>query len=598
MGFLSKIKPAFWDHHDEMAAGPDGQQFSLRRKWKIIVMFTTAASLIPLLVMTAMDYGLSREAFESEAVMVTSRMVASTWHGVSFFLSEHRSVLEFVALDNTPEQLAAPGRLETILERLQSGIGGFEDIGLLNSEGNTTAYAGPYARNGASPVEEKNFRKVVEKGFFISDEQIDDQGERRLTVAVRRDLDDGDFFVLQSVLERDKLYEPVLRLGDETGEDAFIANSEGILQTPSRFFGQPNGKIPFQVHDNIQGTRIAELVDPLGRRMLAGYALIPESDFVLMIVRPKSGVMDLWFKPRLNLIWFLVFSILLIIASILWMATYLIERIHRADQNRGRALHEVEHANRLASIGRLAEGVAHEINNPLAIITQKVGLLKDLFTMRPEYGADEKVIGLVNDAMESIYRCGRVTRRLLDFSSHMESKVETVNLETVARQVLGFMQREAEKRCIGMFVDDRENLEKSIAVPQFACDRGALQQVLLILVNNAFEAMADGGRLDVAIGVEGDDRVFFSVSDTGAGIPEEKLKQIFEPFYTTSHREGASGLGLSIAYGLVREMGGEISVESLPGQGAKFTVTLPKKSPLENPDESVPDCKYHQEESK
>ncbi len=596
MGFLSKIKPAFWDQHDEMVVGADGRKYSLRRKWRLIVMFTTAASLIPLLVMTAMDYRLSRETFESEAIMVTSRMVASTWRGVSFFLSEHRSVLEFVALDNTPEQLAAPGRIETILERLKSGIGGFVDIGLLDSKGNTTAYAGPYRRTG-TPGEKESFRKVVEKGFFAGDEPTGNQDERRLVVAVRRDSQDGDFFILRSVLERDKLYEPVLRLGKETGEDAFIVNSDGILQTPSQFYGQPNGKIPFQVRDNIKGTRIAELVDPHGRRMLAGYALIPESDFVLMIVRPKSGIMDLWLKPRLNLIWFLVFSILLIIASIFWMATYLIERIHRADRNRAMALHEVEHAHRLASIGRLAAGVAHEINNPLAIIIQKVGLLKDLFTMRPEYGADEKVIGLVNEAMEAIYRCGKVTRRLLDFSSHMEPKVETVNLETVIRQVLGFMQREAEKSRIAMFVDDLENLEKSIAVPQFECDRGALQQVLLVLVNNAFEAMEDGGRLNVAIGVEGDDRVFFSVSDTGPGIPEDALNRIFEPFFTTSRREGASGLGLSIAYGLVKEMGGEISVESVPGQGAKFTVTLPRKSPLENATEAPEDCKYHQMEN-
>jgi two-component system NtrC family sensor kinase len=110
--------------------------------------------------------------------------------------------------------------------------------------------------------------------------------------------------------------------------------------------------------------------------------------------------------------------------------------------------------------------------------------------------------------------------------------------------------------------------------------------------------MEDGGRLDVALGVEADGRVFFSVSDTGPGIPEDKLKRIFEPFYTTSQREGASGLGLSIAYGLVREMGGQISVESVPGQGAKFTVSLPRKSPQENPAIAAQDCKYHQKENK
>ena len=90
-----------------------------------------------------------------------------------------------------------------------------------------------------------------------------------------------------------------------------------------------------------------------------------------MVIRQKSGITDLWLKPRMQLIGFLIFSILLIMASILGTATYLVNRIHKADQKRVQALHRVEYTNKLASIGRLASGVAHEINNPLAIINQK-----------------------------------------------------------------------------------------------------------------------------------------------------------------------------------------------------------------------------------
>jgi two-component system NtrC family sensor kinase len=110
------------------------------------------------------------------------------------------------------------------------------------------------------------------------------------------------------------------------------------------------------------------------------------------------------------------------------------------------------YANKLASIGRLASGVAHEINNPLAIINQKTGLIKDLFTMNRDYAGNEKLMGLVDNVLESVRRCGTITRRLLDFARHMESSIETVDIEAIIRQVLAFMEKEAERRCIAVSV--------------------------------------------------------------------------------------------------------------------------------------------------
>jgi signal transduction histidine kinase len=292
-----------------------------------------------------------------------------------------------------------------------------------------------------------------------------------------------------------------------------------------------------------------------------------------MMVRQESGIMDLWLRPRMRLLGFMIFSIALIMVSILGVATYLVNRIHAADQRRVQALHQVEYANKLASIGGLASGVAHEINNPLAIINQKAGLIKDLFSLNQDWAGNEKLMKLVDDVLASVRRCGAITRRLLDFARHMESSIEAVDIEAIVRQVLDFVEKEAERRCIAVSV----NVQGKI--PTFESDRGNLQQIFLNLINNAFAAMKDGGRLDMTIARQGAAHIRVTVADTGHGIPENDLKRIFEPFFTTGHGNAGTGLGLSVTYGLVSEMGGEVTVKSQVKKGTCFTVTLPLKPP-------------------
>jgi signal transduction histidine kinase len=222
----------------------------------------------------------------------------------------------------------------------------------------------------------------------------------------------------------------------------------------------------------------------------------------------------------------------------------------------------------MATLGRLAAGVAHEINNPLAIINEKAGLLEDMAKHNPDFPKRDKILGMVDSISTSVDRCSRVTKRLLGFGRRMETTRERIDLRSLIKDVLEFQGTEATHRSIDIDVQVDDN------VPMITSDRGQLQQVLLNLVSNAYAAVPDGGRIEIKVTQTNADEVAVSVSDNGSGIAPADLKNIFEPFFSTKGESG-TGLGLSITRDIVERLGGIIEAESELGEGTTFTVLLP-----------------------
>jgi two-component system NtrC family sensor kinase len=231
---------------------------------------------------------------------------------------------------------------------------------------------------------------------------------------------------------------------------------------------------------------------------------------------------------------------------------------------------QFEHAAKLASVGELSAGVAHEINNPLAVISEEAGLIKDL--MSPEFGENitfEEIVPHLENIHESVFRCRDITRKLLSFVRKTDIKLMPHNVNDLIDEVVdAFWIRE-------MAVSNIEIVKNyQPDIPKLVTDANQLKQVFLNILTNAVDAITPPGEISITTSFT-DAHISVAIADTGKGITQEQMEKIFMPFYTTKEVGKGTGLGLSVSYNIVRSFGGEILVESIPGKGSVFTVVFP-----------------------
>jgi len=251
------------------------------------------------------------------------------------------------------------------------------------------------------------------------------------------------------------------------------------------------------------------------------------------------------------------------------------ERMQRAQeqlQRRGKELGErvnqlrrlqaqLMQSERMAATGELAAQIAHEINNPLGIMKNYVGIAKMLMTEEDPNRENLKIVD------QEIGRIAGIVRRLLRFAKPGMEDIQSAQINQVIEELLALLRGQLFRRKIDVSLDLSETL------PEVNVSTDQMRQVFLNLVKNAEDAMPDGGNLVVRTRFK-KGNVEVEISDSGCGIPAEDVKNIFEPFFTTKGVKG-TGLGLSVSYGIVKNYNGEIKVESEPGVGTTFTIQLP-----------------------
>jgi two-component system NtrC family sensor kinase len=256
-----------------------------------------------------------------------------------------------------------------------------------------------------------------------------------------------------------------------------------------------------------------------------------------------------------------------------WSQT-LEDRVQQKTEELERMTQQMIQVERTSSLGRMAATVAHELNNPLSgILTYSKLIAKRVDRSLPDGPDKTQVLENLDLIRSESQRCGGIVRDLLTYARGRSAELRQAQLHPIVEQALKLVAHHIELREVAT------DVQLTLTDDTIVCDREQLVQALLALLVNAIEAMPDGGTLAVrtaADPTEPEAWVAVSVSDTGIGIPEDVQGSIFDPFFSTKNEAKGVGLGLAVVYGIVQRHEGEIRVDSKPGQGARFTIRLPR----------------------
>ena len=573
-----KTFAAIWPAFNRQDAGHLDPYYTFsdyRRIWTIGISLLTATALVPLLAVTIIHYQLIQKSVDSELILRTERLASNARRAVAFFLEERLDALRFTVNEIKYDQLTNPDHLAEVLRNLKLGFGGLTDLSVIDHTGIQLAYAGPFKLEGKNYSNQVWFIECQKCNFYVSQIFRGYRDLPHIIIAVTSFRSAGTHFILRATIETERLIQTLSAYKTGAHADIFLTNRSGIIQTPSKFYGDIFEKMSLAVPDYSPRTQAVILTDGQRRSIIVGYAFIAtqiaDTPFILMVVKQKAGMIGVWQELRANINWFVGICIMVIILVVTVTCTFMVNKLYLADRAKADTMALMEQNCQLASIGQLAAGVAHEINNPLALINETAGYVKDLFAINEQYRKDKELLEYLDYILEAVERCGTITKQLLGFARKFDVNIQKVNLKAVILDVLNFHNKEAEYRNIKVHVDvPQDNLE-------IETDRGKLQQILLNLVNNAFQAVDNGCRVDIHASHNAPGMIGITISDNGCGLPQENLSKIFEPFFTTKERGKGTGLGLAITYGLVKKLNGDISVASKENEGTTFTITLPTR---------------------
>jgi two-component system NtrC family sensor kinase len=532
-------------------------------------LFITATliGLIPTYIFGSAIYAYFSHLQEMKLSEDLKTLAVNKGSAIELFLAERVSLLEILTRSNSKEQLTSPGALEKMFTLLNMRQRSFLDLGIVDVNGEHLAYVGPYQLEDKNYSDAQWFKMAINRGWYVSDVFLGFRGVPHFVIAVKQG-EGKNAWVLRATIDSEVFNRLVKRLQLGEKGDAYIVNTEGRYQTQPRFRANCLDPVDFDIKSVPPGASVTRRQTPDGHKLLTAFAWLPKEDWLLVIDQAPSGAVDL---AREFEIIILVLATLIIIGSAFFMVKTVVRGLDREDRQRAALDAELAHSARLVSLGRMASGVAHEINNPLAIISEMAGFVQDVVD-QPE-NKDDPNYKLVIDQMvkiqDQVDRARDVTHRLLGFARRMEPYMEMVDINKLILEAFSFLSKEATFKG----VEVRHQLAS--ALPKVKTDRAQLQQVILNLIDNALDAVGEDGFVVIASRPD-EDFIEVTVADNGPGIQPEKQHFIFDPFYTTKPAGEGTGLGLSISHSIMNKLGGSLTFKSVPGEGSTFYVRIPR----------------------
>jgi len=522
--------------------------------------------LTPLGLMGIAGFIANREAIETRMRNVLEAMVKNRQATVELFLSEKMRQLEFTASTNSIERLSNHEVLELLLEQMQRDHGAIVDLGLFNDRGQHIAYVGPYKLENLNYLQEFWFTRVMVLGRYDSDVFLGMRHFPHMVMAVKK-REGGKDWIVRATIDTDALSELLREGGLESGADVFILNRAGEYQTSYSDEHRLMEKAdidPIPLHS---GVRVLE-TNRNGRREFMATAWLQGDSWVLVARQHAPGLSTL-LPGHPAVMSVLIIGIIVIPLLSYGIARYRLSQFKSLEDERATLYESVAQSQKMAAIGRLAASVAHEINNPLAIIEAQAGVLSDIVKEHSEFPSSAEFRSRIDKIHAQVERGRKVTHRLLGFSRRVGPELEPVDVVAALEETIGFVEKDLEVSRVQVIRNYGSD------IPIIRSSLAQMQQVFLNLINNALDAIYDGGELRLSVD-RSDDGVIVKVGDTGPGIAEKDLKKIFEPFFST--KSGATqntGLGLAICQEIMRNLNGRIDVNSTIGIGTEFSLWFP-----------------------
>ncbi len=558
---------------------PKANNYKKIRKYIITCMILVP--FVPMVVILAIGYFYFASALTNTSTATMRRIADDHRQMIEAFLIERKTDLEFVLYTHNFEMLRHKEQLNTIFENLLRKSNAFADLGLFDEAGLHVAYRGPYQLAGKVYKDSVWFREALENGQYISDVFLGYRNIPHFIIAVSREVE-GRKVVIRATIDTVVFCDLVrnVRIG-KTGE-AYILNHEGILQTERRSGGnlmEKDNETAGTIKPHV-GIKTFVITGLNGQDFIYATTWMMDQKWQLVVRQEKAEV----FKALQTTVYIVVLATVLgggmIVATAVYLAERIVVRIKKADMDKGHLQNQLVRAGRLAELGEMAAGFAHEINNPLQIIKSEQALieiiLEDLkqgrLTTESEDMADLE--DSIRQIALQVNRCSEITHSILKFSRKNKPEVQKVSLDQFIPEITKMIQKKAQVQGI--------SVQQHIAdhTPPIHGDQTQLQQVLLNLCNNSIDAIyarhgSAGGHLCVEAGPDQNNLIWIKVTDNGCGIDEKNLQKVFSPFFTTKPVGEGTGLGLSICYGIIAGMGGKMEVHSKLEEGTTFYIRLP-----------------------
>ena len=538
--------------------------------------------LITFILILGIGYYYFKTSIETSTISTMKRIVENHRQMIDSFLIERKANLEFILQSYSYEFLADPAHLYVVFERLQKESNAFLDLGIFNEEGLHVAYQGPFKLAGKHYGKEEWFKEVIKEGQYISDVFL---GYRRIPhfiIALAREEKEGKW-VIRATIDTYMFNDLVkkVRIG-RTGE-SYILNTAGIFQTERRSGGSLMDREPENIkypgaHEGIN-TFIKE--DIKGEEYVYTTTWLKNKKWLLIVRQQKTDAFEALRSATYLIVLIVVIGGSAIIILAFYLTHRIVRRMEQMDTEKDRLGEQLIRASRMAELGEMAAGFAHEINNPLQIIRSEQTLIETILGEIKEKGEIKESEDLtevedsINQIKLQIDRCAQITQSILKFGRKGEPVSKEMDLRSFIPEVTAMVQNRASVHGITLKQEISED------TPFVQGDPGQFQQVLLNLYNNAIDAIiarhgSVGGELDIGAGLKDNNEVEIFVKDNGTGISPENQERIFRPFFTTKPVGKGTGLGLSVCFGIIDSMGGAMAVSSEKGVGTTFTISLPR----------------------